>query len=138
VKAHKPHSHISLTLDDVELLAIAVEERLDEVWENAKKHKDSITYQVQEVKTTLEKSRIGVAQTPKETPTHAKEGVPVPETVQFAVQASANFIIMLEMMFLDEETTHKPLKDIKTLDVALAKIPTKALYKLQVSIAQEI
>jgi hypothetical protein len=39
------------------------------------------------------------------------------------------------MMFIDEETMKKPLKDIETLDVALAKIPTKALYKLQVSIA---
>jgi hypothetical protein len=30
------------------------------------------------------------------------------------------------------------MKDISHLDLALAKIPTKALYKLQVSIAQEI
>jgi hypothetical protein len=37
-------------------------------------------------------------------------------------------------MFIDEETMHKPLKDIETLDVALANIPTKALYKLQVSV----
>jgi ElaB/YqjD/DUF883 family membrane-anchored ribosome-binding protein len=64
--------------------------------------------------------------------------VPVPETVQFAAQPNANFIITPEMMFIDKETMQKPLKDIETLDVALAKIPTKALYKLQVSIAQEI
>jgi len=37
---------------------------------------------------------------------------------------------MLEMMFLYEETTHKPLKYIKRLDVELDKIPTKELYRL--------
>jgi hypothetical protein len=30
------------------------------------------------------------------------------------------------------------MKDIDHLDLALAKVPTKALYKLQVSVAQEI
>jgi hypothetical protein len=30
------------------------------------------------------------------------------------------------------------VKDIDHLDLALAKVPTKALYKLQVSIAQEV
>jgi hypothetical protein len=42
------------------------------------------------------------------------------------------------MMFLDEETTQKPLKDIEALDMELANITTKAPYKLQVSVVQEI
>jgi hypothetical protein len=125
-------------LDDVELVVTTVEERLAEVWENVEKHRASIIDQVQEVKTALEQLRIRASQEPKETPTQAKEAVPVPETVQFAAQPSANFIITLEMMFIDEETTQKPLKDIEMLDVALAKIPTKAMYKLQVSVMQEI
>jgi hypothetical protein len=83
-KAHKPQSHISLTPDDVELVVTTVEERLAEVWENVEKHRASIADQVQEVKTVLEQLRIGAAQAPKETPMQAKEGVPVPETVQFA------------------------------------------------------
>jgi hypothetical protein len=58
--------------------------------------------------------------------------------VQITVQGSVNFIITLEMLFIDEETTQNPLKDIETLDLAFPKIPTKALYKLQVSVAQEI
>jgi hypothetical protein len=53
-KAHKPQSHISLTSDDVELVATIVEERLAKVWENAEKHRASIVDQVQEVKTALE------------------------------------------------------------------------------------
>jgi hypothetical protein len=104
-KAHRPQCHISLTSDDVELVVTTVEERLAEVWENAEKHKDSIANQVQEVKVSLEKLRIRTTHAPKETPMQAKEGVLLPETMQFAVQASANFIITSEMMFLDEETT---------------------------------
>jgi hypothetical protein len=42
------------------------------------------------------------------------------------------------MLFIDEETTQKPAKDIETLDLVIPKIPTKALYKLQVSVTQEI
>jgi hypothetical protein len=137
-KAHKPQSHISLTLDNVELVVTTVKERLIEVWDNVEKQRASIGDQVQEVKTTLEQLRIRAMQVPKETSMQVKERVPMPETVKFVAQVSANFIIIPAMMFLDEETTHKPLKDIEALDVTLAKIPKKALYKLQVSVAQEI
>jgi hypothetical protein len=56
--------------------------------------------------------------------------------MQITAQGSVNFIITPEMLFIDEETTQKPLKDIETLDLAFSKIPTKALYKLQVSITR--
>jgi hypothetical protein len=69
---------------------------------------------------------------------HSKEGVSMPEIVSFPVQEITNFIITYAMMFLDEETTQKPLKDIEVLDVALVEIPTKEVYKLQVSVSQEI
>jgi hypothetical protein len=39
---------------------------------------------------------------------------------------------------MDEETMQRPLREIEMLDLALPKIPTKALYKLQVSVVQEI
>jgi hypothetical protein len=39
---------------------------------------------------------------------------------------------------VEEETTKKPLKNIDHLDLALPKVPTKVLYKLQISVAQEI
>jgi hypothetical protein len=42
------------------------------------------------------------------------------------------------MLFIDEETTQNPLKDIETLDLALPNILTKALYKLQVNVVHEI
>jgi hypothetical protein len=80
-KVHKPHSHISLTLDNVDLVVTTVKEKLTEVWENAEKQRDSIVNQVQEVKTTLGQLRIGASQAPKETPTWAKDVVLVPKTI---------------------------------------------------------
>ena len=52
------------------------------------------------------------------------------ETMQITVQGSTNFIITPEMLFIDKEETHNPLKEIETLDLALAKILTKVIYKL--------
>jgi hypothetical protein len=42
VKAHKKPMETSQTTDDVELIATIVEDRLSEVWENVKNHRDSI------------------------------------------------------------------------------------------------
>jgi hypothetical protein len=66
----------------------------------------------------------------KDTQEKGREGFPPQEIMEIIAQGSANFILTLKMLFLDEETTQKPLKDIDTLDLDLAKIPIKALYKL--------
>jgi hypothetical protein len=71
----------------------------------------------------------------KEKMVPVRKGAHVGETIQIIVQGSANFIITLDMLFIDEKTTQKPMKDIETLDLAMPKIPTKARYKLHVSIA---
>jgi hypothetical protein len=86
----------------------------------------------------LEQLRIKVEQQQKEKPMPVREGAPVRETIQITVQGSDNFIITPDMLFIDEETTQNPMKDIETLDLAMPKIPTKVLYKLQVSVVQEI
>jgi hypothetical protein len=39
---------------------------------------------------------------------------------------------------MDEETRQRPLREIEMMELALPKTPTKALYKLQVSVMQEI
>jgi hypothetical protein len=49
--------HTSLTIDDVEVIATIVKDKLSEVWENAENHRASILEQVHEVKTTLEQLR---------------------------------------------------------------------------------
>ena len=42
------------------------------------------------------------------------------------------------MLQVDEDTLQKHLKDVEQLDLVLSKIPIKELYKLQMSIAQEV
>jgi hypothetical protein len=100
------------------------------VWENSKSQRDSILDQLQKVKTTLEQLRIRVDQSSKYKPVNSREGVPIEETVQIIVQGRANFTITPEMLFIEEEATKNPLKEIETLDLVLPKILTKVLYKL--------
>jgi hypothetical protein len=137
-KAHKMPMHRSLIKDDVELIATTVEDRLLEVWENVENHRVSILEQVQEVKTALEKLRIRKEKQQKDKPVQVKEGVSLGETMHITTQGSTNFIITPAMLFIEEEIVHNSLKDIETLDLGLLKIPTKVLYKLQVSVMQEI
>jgi hypothetical protein len=134
-KANKSPMETSLTKDKVELIATTVEDRLSEVWENAKNHIASILEQIQEVKIALEKLKVRMEKQQQKTTTLMKEGEPMGEIVHITTKGSVNFRITLDMLFMDEETTQRPLREIEMLDLALPKIPTKALYKLQVSIA---
>jgi hypothetical protein len=63
------------------------------------------------------------------------EGRPVGERVQLTVQGSESFIITPEISYIHEEAVQRPLKKMYTLDLAFPNIPTKALYKLQISVA---
>jgi hypothetical protein len=58
--------------------------------------------------------------------------------VQTKIMGSDTFQINQGMLQVDKDTTHKPLKDIEQLDLVLSKIPTKALYKLQISVTHEV
>jgi hypothetical protein len=51
---------------------------------------------------------------------------------------SETFQINQGMLQIDKDTIHKPLKDIEQLDLVLSKIPTKALYKLHISVVHEV
>jgi hypothetical protein len=59
---------------------------LAEVWENAEKNMDLIVDQVQEVKTVTGADKDQGSAGTKINTHEAKEGVSVPETVQFATQ----------------------------------------------------
>jgi hypothetical protein len=67
--------------------------------------------------------------------TAQEKTVPVQETVQIIALGSEKFCITQDMLQMDEEIMQKKLKYIYHLDLVLPKIPTKALYKLQVSVA---
>jgi hypothetical protein len=64
--------------------------------------------------------------------------VPVQETLQIIASGSDIFPITQDMMQLEEETTHKKLMEIDHFHLDFPNIPTKALYKLQVSVTQEV
>jgi hypothetical protein len=137
-KARRKPLETSLTTDDVELIDTIVKDRLSEVWENEKKHMDLILDQIQEVKTVLKQLRIRAEKSSKDKPTKTKEGVLVGETMKITMRGSTNFIVTPEMLFIDEETKQNPMKNMDTLDLVLTKISTNALYKLQISVVQEI
>jgi hypothetical protein len=84
-KAHRKQMEISLTTDDVEMIAIIVEHRLSKVWENEKNHHASILEQVQEVKTVLEQFRIKEGHQQKDKLAPVREGEPIREIAQITV-----------------------------------------------------
>jgi hypothetical protein len=53
-------------------------------------------------------------------------------------QLSATFHVTPSMLRMDEIVGKTPLKDLAQLQLVLPRIPAKALYKLQVSVTQEV
>jgi hypothetical protein len=54
------------------------------------------------------------------------------------VQGRDTFTVTQQMVRIDQETMQKPMGDIDHFEVVMAQIPTKALYRLQASIMQEV
>jgi hypothetical protein len=95
----------SLIAYDVELIITTVKYQLSKVWETVKNHRASILEKIQEVKTALEKLKIRAEKQQKDKPTQTRKGAHAEETVKMMAQGSVNFVITLEMLFFDEETT---------------------------------
>ena len=53
------------------------------------------------------------------------------------VKGRNTFKFTQHMLRIDEETSHKPFRDIYQLDMVMVQIPTKELYELQESVKQE-
>ena len=51
------------------------------------------------------------------------------EIVQITSSASENFSLTKDTMKMDEDMVQKQVKDIKQMELVLAKIPTKEIYK---------
>jgi hypothetical protein len=118
----------------MELIAMTVEDRLSNMWENDENQRASILEQIQEVKTMLEQLKVRTKKQQQKTTTLVKEGVLMGETMKITAQGSVNFRITHDMLFMDEETMQRPLREIEMMDLTFPKIPTKALYKLQASV----
>jgi hypothetical protein len=93
----------SLTQDDVELIAMKVEERLSDVSEHTENHKDSILEKIQEVKTVLEYLKVKTEKKQQKITTPVKEGILMGETVKIIARGSVNFRNTPDMLFIDED-----------------------------------
>jgi hypothetical protein len=132
---------LTITKDDADLVTEKVQDRTKEAWYDVEKQREEIINKLTEVKDTLEQLQLTIVQQKeqeKQQQTSKEMTVPEHETVQIIAMGSEHFYITQGMLLSDEDTTHKPLKDIHHLDLALPKVPTKALYKLQISVMQEI
>jgi hypothetical protein len=58
--------------------------------------------------------------------------------IQTIVQVSPTFRITKDLLQMDETATQTLLKELAQVNMVSAKIPTKALYRLQVSVLQEV
>jgi len=94
-----------------------------------------------EVKDTLEQLQLTTIQQKEQAQqqkNYKERTFPEQETIQIIAMGSEHLCITQGMLQVNEDTTQKPLKDIDQLDLALPKVPTKALCKLQISVAHEI
>jgi hypothetical protein len=60
------------------------------------------------------------------------------DMIQTISQASSTFHVTPRMLCMDEIVGQTPLKYLEQVQLVMGWIPTKALYKLQVSVAQEV
>jgi hypothetical protein len=59
-------------------------------------------------------------------------------TIQTMVMGNNIFYITQKMLQIDQGIMQNKLKNIEQLDLAMSKIPKKVLYKLQMSVEQEV
>jgi hypothetical protein len=132
MKAQKKAPQLTITEDDAELVADKVQDRGEEALYVTESQREELMKKLMEVKEVLESLQINVAQqkgTTQQEKIHEEK-----ETVQTTIMGSETFQINQGMLQVDEDTMQNPLKDIEQLDLVLSKIPTKALYKLQISV----
>jgi hypothetical protein len=60
------------------------------------------------------------------------------DTIENIAYESLNFQVTSHVLHMDEAIAQTPLKDLAHVEFVMERIPTKALYKLQVSVAQEV
>jgi hypothetical protein len=77
----------------------------------------------------------GVEPFPAATEVEARVALSEKDTIQTIAPASPNFQVTSNMLQMDETLAQIPLKDLVQVELVMERIPTKALYKLQVNVA---
>jgi hypothetical protein len=65
----------------------------------------------------------------------AEAGSSEQDRIQMTTQPSSTFHVTPNMLCMDEIVGQTPLKDLAQIQLVMMRIPTKALYKLQVNVA---
>jgi hypothetical protein len=126
--------------DDVDLMAEMVQDRTTKDFDEAKHQRDRIQDELVDMMQLLEKiiemQRVGrgIYSVPVASQTGAKAGSIEQDTIQTITQASSIFYVTPNMLCMDEIVGQTPLKDLAQIQLVMGRIPTKALYKLQVSV----
>ena len=48
------------------------------------------------------------------------------------------FIVTHQMIIMNQETVHKSIGEVEQFEVFMAQIPTKALYRIEANVMQEV
>jgi hypothetical protein len=134
----------TITEDDAEMVAQVVQDRTFKDFENVACQRDIIEEELAYMRQLLR--QIGEAQAadnsvetgPSTSQIGGEPGASEQDTVQTIAQPSSTFHVTPSMLRMDEIMGQTPLKDLAQLQLVLSWIPTKALYKLQVSVTQEV
>jgi hypothetical protein len=143
-KAHKMPPEYTITEDDADLVAQMVQDRTMEDFEEAQCQRDRIQEELVDMRQLLEKIREtqrvgrGIESVPATSQAGAKAVSSEQDMIQTIAQASSNFHVTPSMLCMDEIVGQTPLKYLAQIQLVMGWIPTKALYKLQVSVAQEV
>jgi hypothetical protein len=143
-KAHKTPPEYTITEDDADLVAQMVQDRTTKDFDEAQHQRDRIQDELEDMRQLLEQIREtqrvdrGIESVPTTSQTGAKAGSSEQDRIQTTTQPSSTFHVTPNMLRMDEIVGQTPLKYLAQIQLVMTQIPTKALYKLQVSVAQEV
>jgi hypothetical protein len=142
MKYHKNPPTITITEDDVELVADKVQDRGEDVVRATEAQREEIMEKLVEVHDILQRLQLNTMHHPTTQQTEKEQETSVQkekeETVKTIVVSSDRFKVTQEMLEVDENTVQRLVKDMEHMELVLEKIPTKALYGLQASVMQEV
>ena len=143
-KVHKQFPQYTITEDDINLMAEKVHECTNEEFEDSQHQRGRIQDELANIRHVLEQKRVvqmhdrGTQSLPTTIEVEERATSSKQDTIQTIAQASPNFQVTSTMFWMDEAITQTPLKDLAKVELVMERVPTKSLYKLQVSIMQEV
>jgi hypothetical protein len=143
-KAHRMPPEYMITEDDADMVAQMVQDRTVEDFDNVECQRDRIEEEMAYMRQLLQQLREAqvvdnsVGTVPSTSQIGGEVGSSEQDRIQMTTQPSSTFHVTPNMLCMDEIVGKTPLKDLAQIQLVLMWIPTKALYKLQVNVTQEV